>query len=93
MKKTIEFKFGNQSLRISADEIIMPRIGEKIDIYNLIANPNERIEYNTFKKDGVLFVMDIFHDISQTEQVIEIMLSNELDFKNDFYTSICNCID
>lgn len=93
MKKTIEFNFGNQSLRISADEIIMPRIGEKIDIYNLIATPNERIEYNTFKKNGVLYIMDIIHDFSQTEQVIEIMLSNELDFKNDFYTSICNCID
>jgi len=73
-KKTIEFKFGNQSLSISADEIIIPRIGEKTDNYNLIAIPEERIEYNKFKKDGVLFVIDIFHDISQFEQVIEITL-------------------
>lgn len=93
MKKSIEFKFGNQSLTISADEIIIPRIGEKIDIYNLIATPDKRKEYNQFRKDGVLFVIDIFHDLSQTSQVIEITLSNELDFKNDFYTSICNCVD
>jgi len=91
MKKIIEFKFGIQSLSISADEIIIPRIGEKIDIYNLIETPPERIEYNKFKKDGVLFVIDIFHEINQSEQVIEVTLSNELEFKNDFYASICNC--
>ena len=93
MKKTIEFKFGNQALKISADEIIIPRIGEKVDIYNLIETPSERKEYNQFKKDGVLFVIDILHDLSQTEQVIEVTLSNDLVFKNDFYTSICNCQD
>lgn len=93
MKKTIEFKFGLQSLTISADEIITPRIGEKIDIYNLIATPIERIEYNQFKKDGDLFVIDISHNISKTEHVLEVTLSNELDYKNDFYTSICNCAD
>jgi hypothetical protein len=93
MKKIIKFEFGNQHLEISADEIIIPRIGEKVDIYNLIETPDERIEYNKFKKDGVLFVIDIFHDISQTEQVIEVTLSNDLDLKNDFYTTICNCAD
>lgn len=93
MKKIIKFKFGNQSFSNSEVEITIPRIGEKIDIYNLIETPAERIEYNKLKKDSVLFVLDISHEISQSEQVIEVTLSNELELKNDFYTSICNCRD
>lgn len=89
MKRTIEFKFGTCSLSVSGIDMFCPRIGEKIDIYNLIENPQERIDYNNFRNNEVLFVMDICHVISQNEQVIEVTLLNDLDFKNDFYNSIC----
>lgn len=54
----------------------------------------KRKKYNELKNNkGTLFVIDIFHEFRQTEQVVEIRLSYDLDEKNDFYTSICNCMD
>ncbi|MCC6181301.1 MAG: hypothetical protein IT237_05660 [Bacteroidia bacterium] len=89
MKKTIKFEFEDISVEVSGDDIIIPRIGEKIDLYNLFKTNDERKKYNELKNDkGTLFVIDIFHEFSQTEQVVEIRLSYDLDDKNDFYTSI-----
>lgn len=87
MKKTIKFEFEDISVEVSGDDIIIPRIGEKIDLYNLFKTNDERKKYNELKNDkGTLFVIDIFHEFSQTEQVVEIRLSYDLDDKNDFYT-------
>lgn len=94
MKKTIKFEFEGLSVEVSGDDIIIPRIGEKVDLYNLFKTNDERKKYNELKNNkGTLFVIDIFHEFSQTEQTVEIRLSYDLDDKNDFYTSICNCMD
>jgi hypothetical protein len=94
MKKTIKFEFEDLSVEVSGDDIIIPRIGEKVDLYNLFKTNDERKKYNELKNNkGTLFVIDIFHEFSQTEQTVEIRLSYDLDDKNDFYTSICNCMD
>jgi hypothetical protein len=90
MEKTIIFKYGDGTFSVSADEIILPRIGEKIEIYNLLTT-NERKIYNAFKNKGMLYVMDIFHNISSNIQVIELTLSNEFDYRTDFYNTICHC--
>ena len=91
MRKTITFKFENQSVAISGNEIIIPRIGEKICISNLFNSNDERKEYNKNKNKNSLYVVDIFHDISIDEQNIDVTLSTVLDDKSDFYNSICNC--
>ncbi len=94
MKKTIKFEFEDLSVEVTGEGIIIPRIGEKVDLYNLFKTNDERKKYNELKNNkGTLFVIDIFHEFSQTEQFVEIRLSYDLDFKNDFYTSICNCMD
>ncbi|MCA6437656.1 MAG: hypothetical protein IM600_17340 [Bacteroidetes bacterium] len=91
MKKTIEFKFENHTAKVSGDEIIIPRIGETICISGLLKSNDERIEYNKSKNNKTLYIIDIFHDISNEEQSIEVILSTELNFRNDFYGTICNC--
>ncbi len=90
MKKTIEFKFENHSAKVSGDEIIIPRIGEKICISGLLKSKDERIEYNKIKSNNTLYVIDVFHNINE-EQYIEVRLSTDLNFRNDFYGTICNC--
>ena len=91
MKKTIIFKYGTDSISVSADEIIIPRIGEKINIYNFLRTNDDRKIYNAFKTKGELYVMDVLHNISDTEQEIELTLSNEFDYRSDFYNTICQC--
>lgn len=94
MQKIIKFEFEDLSVKVSGKDIIIPRIGENVGLYYLFKTDDERKKYDELKQNKeTLFVIDIFHGISQTEQVIKIILSNDLDFKNDFYTSICNCID
>lgn len=44
MKKTIKFEFEDLSVKVSGDDIIIPRIGEKVDLYNLFETNDEKEE-------------------------------------------------
>jgi hypothetical protein len=87
MRKEVVFIYGSNQVSVSPD-LLIPRIGERIDIYNLIPTDEEREEYDKFKENGELYVLDIYHDLSEDEQYIEITLSNNFDYKNDFYINL-----
>mgnify|MGYP001293364377 CR=1 FL=1 len=86
MKKEITFNYGNDSLTTDKN-IIIPRIGETIDISGLLESNELRIEYRQ-KITGSLYVVDIFHSFAEDTQEIEIKLSEEPTDTSDFYVSL-----
>jgi hypothetical protein len=84
MKQIINFKWDDNEVAVSANEILVPRIGEKIDISNLLKSNDDREIYNKFKENESVYVIDVSHQFNENQQNIHVTLSNELGCKSDF---------
>jgi len=93
MKKTIDFNYGSGIVTIFVEEnIILPRIGETINMSYIISDKEEISEF--YKEYGTysIAVADISHTINfkNNEQHIEISLSDNFYEPNAFYMEMAN---